>query len=266
MPEGDTVHKIARYLRPRLLGARVAEVRVGFRDTQMLAGHRIAGVQAHGKHLLLEFEHDWVLRSHLGLHGTWHRYAHEERWKKPERQASIVLTTDEEVLVCFNAKEVEISRSRGLAAHALAARLGPDLLAPRFDPAEAVARARERQAPVSPLVDVLLDQRIACGIGNVYKCELLFLAGRDPLTQLGAIDDAALGAIYAEARALLQRNLGGGPRRTRFDDAGAPLWVYGRRGEPCLRCGTPIQYTRMGSDMRSTYWCPRCQPKARATS
>ena len=122
MPEGDTVHKLARYLRPRLVGTRVGEVRIGFRDTSMLSGRRIAAVQAHGKHLLLEFDNDWSLRSHLGLHGTWHRYAHDERWKKPERQAAIVMTTDEEVLVCFNAKEVEILRSRGLGARALAAR------------------------------------------------------------------------------------------------------------------------------------------------
>lgn len=260
MPEGDTIHKLARYLRPRLLGARANALRVGYRDTSLLLGHRITGVHAHGKHLFIDFDNDWTLRSHLGLYGSWHRYHPGERWKKPQRRASVVLETDEETYVCFNAREVQIYRRRGIDRRDLPGRLGPDLLDERLDLTEVVARARALLAPEAPLVDVLLDQRIACGIGNVYKSELLFLERRHPLQRLGELDDEALASLFGQARELLLRNLEDGPRSTRErEDAEGPLWVYGRRGRPCLVCAAPVRYTRMGRHMRSTYWCPGCQ-------
>ncbi|MGD8497770.1 MAG: DNA-formamidopyrimidine glycosylase family protein, partial [Chromatiales bacterium] len=111
MPEGDTIHKLARYMRPRLVGARTITVRSGYRDTHMLSGERVANVDARGKHLIVAFDNGWLLRSHLGMHGSWHRYAHDEPWKRPERQATIVLETDDEVFVCFNAKEVQVIRT-----------------------------------------------------------------------------------------------------------------------------------------------------------
>lgn len=260
MPEGDTIHKLARYIRPRLVGTRTITVRSGYRDTHMLSGQRVAGVDAHGKHLVVAFENGWLLRSHLGMFGAWHRYGHGETWKKPERQATIVLETPDEVFVCFNAKEVQIMRTRGPVARSFATRLGPDLAAGEFDVSSAVRRAREILEPDTPIADVLLDQRAASGIGNVYKSEVLFLARQDPKRPLGEVGDTVLGESYLLARQLLRKNLVGGPRVTRFEDDNAgPLWVYGRRDQPCFECGAPIRYTRLGRHMRSTYWCPACQ-------
>ena len=111
------------------------------------------------------------------------------------------------------------------------------------------------------MADVLLDQRVACGIGNVYKSELLFLHRVHPLAPLGTVGDSVLLTLYRNAAVLLDRNLRPGPRITRFEnDTGGRLWVYRRAGLPCFECGSTIHYQRCGKDWRSTYWCPVCQP------
>lgn len=260
MPEGDTIHKLARFMRPRLVGARVVTMRSRYSDTHMLSGHRVASVDAHGKHLVVAFDSGWLLRNHLGMYGSWHHYGHDETWKLPDRQAHIVLETDVEVFVCFKAKEVQVMRAHGAMARAFANRLGPDLAGQEFDGRAAVKRAREILEPETPIADVLLDQRAASGIGNVYKSEVLFLARQLPMAQFSEVGDPVLGGLYALARELLRQNLSGGPRITRFEGDGAGhLWVYGRRDQPCFECETPIRCMRLGQHMRSTYWCPECQ-------
>ena len=121
-------------------------------------------------------------------------------------------------------------------------------------------RAREFLPGDAPLADVLLDQRVAAGIGNVYKSEVLFIEGRLPQTPQSAVGDADLHDAFALASNLLRRNLGGGPRVTRFEGDGAGrLWVYGRRDRPCLRCEGTIAGGRFGAGNRATFWCPGCQ-------
>jgi endonuclease-8 len=110
---------------------------------------------------------------------------------------------------------------------------------------------------------VLLDQRIACGIGNVYKSEACFAVGRHPATPIGDLDDAGRRELFATAAAQLQANLGGGPRTTAGPVPGT-LAVYGRARRSCRRCGSPIEYGRVGTSARSTYWCPTCQPVGRS--
>jgi endonuclease-8 len=125
-------------------------------------------------------------------------------------------------------------------------------------------RCVELVEPSTLLVDLLLDQRIAAGIGNVYKCEVLFLEGCAARQTLAETEPGRLGALYRRAAALLQENLGGGPRATRPNhDGRGHLWVYGRAGRPCLRCGTAIARDRIGAAPRTTYWCPTCQPRQR---
>ncbi len=261
MPEGDTIFQVATALRPRLVGETLRRVLLARQSgAQELEGRRVEAVTAKGKHLFIELEGGITLRSHLGLYGSWHRYPHGESWLKPARWASIVLETGREVFVCFHAREVELMRSAGLRRGDLLRRLGPDLVGPEVAVDEVLARAREFLDPEAPLVDVLLDQRPACGIGNIYKSEVLFLAGVDPHTPLGEVSDVVLGRLYTLARELLRRNLDGGPRVTRIAAEGPRLWVYGRRGRPCLRCASLIRRVRSGRDLRSTYWCPRCQP------
>lgn len=260
MPEGDTVHKLAAALRIRLCGHITRGLKLKRLDASALVGCKVSNVSSHGKHLFLEFENGLVLRSHLGMYGAWHQYPPTEAWRKPVWQASIVLETDQRVFVCFNAKEVEILPAQGYRLVDARRRLGPDLIQERLAPDVLVGRARALLGPEVPLVDLLLDQRVAAGIGNVYKSEVLFLEGQPPLAPLAATPSPVIVALFRTAAELLRRNLQGGPRVTRpRDDGRGRLWVYGRAALPCLRCGAEIQRRTMGANRRVTYWCPDCQ-------
>ena len=261
MPEGDTIHKIARAIAPRLEGRTLASFRMSGDPTLDLRGRRVDLVEARGKHLLVAIEGDLLVRTHLGMHGSWHRYSTGERWKRPERQASVVLATENDVFVCFNAKESECVRVRGARANAALERLGPDLVAeedPDFD--DIVARAEHMLEAEAPVVDALLHQGIACGIGNVYKAEVLFLHRLHPLRRLETLEEGQLEELYRTARRLLRENLHGGARATRTARDGAgELWVYGRGGRECFECGERIASEVLGRGRRITYWCPACQ-------
>jgi len=262
MPEGDTIHTIARFIAPRLAERTVRNVRMADAvGAKRCKGRQVRLVEARGKHLLIELDNDTVLRSHLGMYGAWHHYAVDERWRKPRWQASLVIATDDDVFVCFNAKEVELLDSPSVRERILCTRLGPDLIHEDTDIGLVVRRARELVEGDTLLGDVLLDQRVACGIGNVYKSEVLFIEGWLPHTTLEQVGDDVLGAYYATAADLLRLNTRGGRRVTRFEkDKAGRLWVYGRRGLPCLRCDDgQVVAARLGKHHRGTYWCPSCQ-------
>lgn len=167
MPEGDTVHKLAAYLSPLLTGRCLTLGRVRDRPDAELDGQLVTGVSAHGKHLFIHFDDGRILRTHLGMRGSWHHYRAGEAWQKPVRQAAVELHASGQVLVCFNPMQVQLDRNRSPTQRALASHLGPDLLATALDTERIVARARTLLGPDTPLVDVLLDQRVAAGIGNV---------------------------------------------------------------------------------------------------
>ena len=163
------------------------------------------------------------------------------------------------VAVCFSAPVVELVEEP--AAHPRLAALGPDLCRPDADLAEAVARL-DRLAAGTEVGVALLDQRIACGVGNVYKSEVLFACGIDPFTPLEDVSLPQRRRLLETAADLLQANLDtSGPRST--TPGGRPgrggLAVYGRAGRPCRHCGTPIRTRRQGEAARATYWCPTCQ-------
>jgi endonuclease-8 len=146
------------------------------------------------------------------------------------------------------------NRPLGPAAH-----LGPDLcdVAPDLD--EVLRRAAALLGPDVPACDLLLDQRVAAGIGNVYKSEVLWACGVHPLVPLGRLDDGARRRLFVTAHRLLRANLRPGRRVTHAATPGGQA-VYRRSARPCPRCGTPIEWDRLGRHARSTYWCPRCQP------
>jgi endonuclease-8 len=263
MPEGDTIHKLAGYLREHLVGRTLANATALGRPLA-LQGQAVTAADAQGKHLLLRFAGGAVLRTHLGMYGSWHRYRADGPAPRVRGRVSIALTVAgpplAEVFACYNAKEVELLPAGSVRERALAAHLGDDLLGTDPDLARIATLARQLLAPDTLLVDVLLDQRVAAGIGNVYKSELLFLAGLAPATRLGQASDDTLRSIYADARRWLSANLGGGPRTTRTTADGAGrLWVYNRGGRPCHRCRTPIVSARLGARPRGTWWCPTCQ-------
>lgn len=267
MPEGDTLHRTAAGLRPHLVGRRVvaARARESGPAVRTLVGRTVVGVEAVGKNLLLRFDDGRTLRTHLRMRGAWHRYRPGEPWRRPAARASLVLEVEGAVAVCFDAPTVELLDGRAERIHPALAGLGPDLLAPEFDLDAAVGRLAAPNLAERPIAEVLLDQRVVAGIGNVYKSEVCFVAGIDPFTPVGALSAAARRAIVATARRLMLENARPGApvrRRTTGPADGAvagALWVYRRAGRPCRRCGTPIAGRSHGDPPRRTYWCPRCQ-------
>jgi endonuclease VIII len=204
-----------------------------------------------------------VLRTHMRMHGSWHIYRPGERWQRPPREMRIVIGTADFVAVAFNVPDAEFERGIDVGARDAIARLGPDLLAPDFDAAEAVRRLQARGAMT--IAEALLDQRALAGIGNVFKSEVLFEGGVEPFAAVATIAEDRLAALVAIARRQLAANVapshGGYGRRTTGRLAPSEgLWVYGRGGRPCRRCGTPISFAKQGVGARPTYWCPTCQP------
>jgi endonuclease-8 len=269
MPEGDTIHKAALAMRPLLEGVRLEAVRLrGGREAARFRDRAVARVEARGKHLLIHTEDGPCLRVHLGMYGRWHRYPRGAVWRRPARSASCVVETGDVSLVCFRAREVEVLDLPPRWSRALAD-LGPDLVDPSADLDDVVARARRWSHGDRPIHEVLLDQRVAAGIGNVFKSEVLFTEGIHPETPLAALGDDALRRLFAEAALQLRANVRPGARVTRGlrpGDAphrpGQPRHhVYGRASEPCLTCGAGLMSARRGEQARVTYWCPACQPE-----
>lgn len=266
MPEGDTIWRAATALHAALAGRVVTAFSTTSPDISpdaaaAIPGRTVARVEARGKHLLMAFARDGdevVLHTHMRMNGSWHIYRAGERWRAAARRARVVVETAEFVAPCFDAPVIELLRGRDVARHPALAALGPDAMTDTFDLDAALARVRAD--PSREIGVALLDQRSVAGLGNVLKSETLFTAGVSPFARVRDLDEPTLRALLAEGHRLLVLNRAGSGRRTRFAlDQRQRLWVYGRAGEPCFRCGTPIGSAQQGEDARRTYWCPACQ-------
>lgn len=229
-------------------------------DEQPITGRTIDRVTAEGKHLLIHFTGDLTLRTHMRMHGSWHLYRPGERWRKPRREMRIVIATEPWVAVGFNVPVAEFHDARSLARQEDLAAIGPDFLAESFDFEEALRRMRAR--PDRSIGDVLLNQRVAAGVGNEYKSEILFLSGISPARRVDELSDEQLLGALKHARRLMLANVRmrtAARVTTGSLDRQKRTFVYGRGGKPCRRCGTRIEFARQGVDARVTYWCPKCQ-------
>jgi endonuclease VIII len=262
VPEGDTLFRTAARLRPALAGhalTRFEAMRlVGDRPR---IGTRIDDVEARGKHLLVHFDGGLTLRTHLRMTGSWHIYRDGERWRKGVHLARAVVGADSGwVAVCFQAPVVE-TYHRVLGDPVPLASLGPDLCVEASLNDEVLDTVLERVAALTDdrtqVGEALLDQRIAAGVGNVYKSEVCFACGVDPFTAVADLDAAAGRRLWDNTARQLRANLERASRIT-WGDGQA---VYGRRGQPCPRCGTPVRAARQGEQARVTYWCPSCQAR-----
>jgi endonuclease-8 len=279
VPEGDTVWNTARVLQRALAGARLtgSDFRVPQLATTDLTGWTVRESASRGKHLLLRLTapapdepaahapaqghpvadagRDWTLHSHLRMDGAWRAYAPGERWAaRPAHLIRVVLRSAGAVAVGYHLHELALvptAEEDSLVGH-----LGPDLLGADWDPAEAVRRLAAH--PQATIGEALLDQRNLAGVGNLYKCEVLFLRGVSPWTPVGAVPDLA--GTVALAQRLLAANRGRWTQSTTGSlHRGQTSYVYGRRAQPCRRCGTAIRKEELGD--RVTYWCPVCQPE-----
>ena len=261
MPEGDTVWRAARRLDEALSGRMLTrtDVRVPAYATWDLAGASVVETLSRGKHLLtrIDGEQPWTLHTHLKMEGGWRVLRRGQRWPRPAHTARVVLETADAVAVGFQLGVVEfVARDD---EDSIVGHLGPDLLGPDWDADDAVARLR--QDTERAIKEALLDQTRLAGVGNMYACEVCFLSGVAPQTRVGDVPD--LPRMVARAHQLLDHNRHRAVQSTTGDLArGRNLWVYGRGGRPCRRCGTRIVQTEMGEEGRKrvTYHCPSCQP------
>lgn len=264
MPEGDTILKAARILDRALAGSVVTkfEPRVASAMRPLKNGAQsITKVDAAGKNLLMFFSDGFVLRTHLRMNGAWHLYRHGERWRAPGHAVRVVIETAEWVAIAVNVPVVEWVRERELAHHAPVANLGPDVLRDPFDEDEVIRRARLQ--PDVAISEILLDQTVLAGVGNVFKSEVMFAAGISPHTAVSALTDEQLRHVLSITRKQMRANVGehsAGRTTTGRMNPEEKLWVYRRAGLACRVCGATIEFRRTGPNARSTYWCPACQP------
>lgn len=267
MPEGDTIHRAARSIAAAVEGGIVTDAfahpRTGV-DAAVMIGRVVRAVEPRGKHLLIWLARparaEVALHTHLRMSGSWHVYAAGQAWTRPRRQATVWLATADWMVVCFNAPVCALLSAEQVERHPVLAGLGPDLAASAPDLAE--VRGRMDAQGARPLADVLLDQRVFTGVGNVYKSELCWLHRVHPLTPVAKLDGATRDALVADAARLLARNVASASSARVTTTSGEPgrLYVYGRGGRPCRRCGTRLRCALLGEPARRTVWCPDCQP------
>jgi len=250
MAEGDTILRAARRLDAALSGETVTASAPNPRGRaariERLDGRRLDRVDSHGKNLLLHFG-DLVLHSHMGMNGSWHVYPRGGRWRKPRRSAWAVLVGETQEAVQFGGPTLRLLPAARLGSDPQLARLGPDILAPDFDPAAAVHRLRAH--PDRTLGDALLDQNLVAGIGNIFKSEACFAARLDPWRPLADLDDDELAAVLAAARELMLQAVA----------SGRHSYAVYRARRPCPVCGGRLVSRGQGDANRTTYWCPVCQ-------
>ena len=256
MPEGDTIFRAARTLNEALAGRTVTHFESVFsrisraNDHFTIQGRTIERVDARGKHLLMWFSGDLVLRTHMRMHGVWHLYRRGTRWRRPHSDMRLVIGTSEYEAVAFNVPVAELIRAGDLERSPAVRHLGPDILAEAFDAAEAAQRIE--MTPEIDIAEALLNQQAVAGIGNIFKCEALYASGLDPFTYVADLSREDIARVVEKARRLMRASVAG--RRMVFS-------VYGRGGRPCRRCGTTIARHKDGHEARVTYWCPRCQAR-----
>lgn len=262
MPEGDTVWLTAKRLTDALAGTPV--VRSDIRTPRLalvdLTGRTMSEAVGVGKHLLMRFDDGHTLHSHLRMDGSWFlRPTGSGRRRGPDHAIRAILGTAEWEAVGYRIHDLSVLRTEDEAR--VVGHLGPDILAPDWDDTgRDIALATITARPDATIGEAVLDQRNLAGIGNLYKLESLFVQRVNPFLTVGEVD---VGAVLDTAHRLMLANRDHPAQTTTgYTGRGNEHWVYGRLGEPCLRCRTPINRAEQGvpPQQRVTYWCPRCQP------
>jgi endonuclease-8 len=279
MPEGDTIYRAARTLHKALAGKTVTAfetqlAKIASRDDdQPVTGRVVEKVEARGKWCLVHFSGDLILVTHMLMSGSWHIYKTGEKWFAGRRHMRVAITCGEYQAVAFNVPVVEFHTARSLERYSQVPKLGPDILAEGFtvEAGAAALNARALSHPDDEVAVVLLNQRVLAGLGNVYKSEVAFAAGVNPFRRMCTLTQREVEGMAERSLKYMQANVvdgsgeaivtySGNRRTTRSMDRSDRLWVYGRQGQECRRCGSLIEMRKQGEQARSTYWCPSCQP------
>jgi len=275
MPEGDTIYRAARTLNLALAGQTITFFesalprlsRVEF--DQGVVGRTVEKVAARGKWLLMYFSGDLILLSHMLMSGSWHIYRPAETWQRPRYDMRVVIGTAKILAVAFKVPIAEFHTAASLTRREGFKSVGPSTLAENFDESEVIARLRAR--PELEIGVGLLTQSLLSGIGNVFKSEICFACGINPFRTVSDLTDDDLKCLVSKARKFMLANVTEWSgdriatyvpmrRTTSRANVSERLWVYKRTGEPCRHCGSAIVSRKQGFDVRTSFWCPRCQP------
>jgi endonuclease VIII len=279
MPEGDTIYRAARALQRAIGGKVVTGFETGLaklarvNDDAPIVGRVVEKVESRAKWCLVYFSGDLILVTHMLMSGSWHLYRPGERWKMPRSAMRVVIRTADWEAVAFNVQVAEFHTARSLERSSQVPKLGPDILADEFTVESGVARlaAYGRENPDAEIAVVLLNQRVVAGLGNVYKSEIAFAARVNPFRAMRTITPREMEVMVEFAQRYMKANVADGKgdgivtytgnrRTTHAMDHEERLWVYGRQGRECRRCGALVMMRKQGAQARSTYWCPECQP------
>lgn len=275
MPEGDTVFRTARSMGRALVGKAITGFRSNyplltrFHDDTPITGQTVDNVESRGKWLLIHFSGGATLVTHMLMNGSWHLYRTGERWRRLARDMRIVLENREYQAVAFTVPVAKIYTAQALAREKRIPPAGVDVLSADFD--AAAAATRMRACADEEIGDVLLHQQVMAGVGNVFKSEVCFVEGVNPFCLVRALSDLQVEALIRTSQKLVAANVledsgnmivtyRGQQRRTTHNASPQEsLWVYGRSGAPCRKCGAAIRHRLQGPDARVTFWCPLCQ-------
>jgi endonuclease-8 len=260
VPEGDVVWNTARRLHEALAGRVLtrSDFRVPRYATVNLTGQTVTEALSRGKHLLIRTDRGLTVHTHLKMEGSWRIQPAAGRPPAQSHQLRVLLANAEWITAGYQLGITEVLRTA--REDQVTGHLGPDLLGPDWDPAEAVRRLTN--APGRPVGEALLDQRNLAGAGVIFATEMLFLRGIDPWRTVGSVSADDLTALVELGHQLLDANKELPGHVTTADTRpGRENWAYGRAGRPCRRCGTPIRKGQQGppGQERPRYWCPTCQ-------
>jgi endonuclease-8 len=280
MPEGDTIFRAARTLHRALAG----NVVTGFETVlpklsrvefdSGVTGRTIESVEANGKWMSMNFSGGLILLTHMLMNGSWHIYRPGEAWQRRQIDMRIVLKTEKIWAVAFNVPVAEFHTEDTLRRRPGFRNLGQDVLSADFNAALSAEHLRSRKDLQVGVA--LLTQSLMAGLGNVYKSEVCFACGINPFRRVESLSEVEVSCLVETARKFLLANVTdtagdqittytGMRRTTGRANSEERLWVYGRRNQPCRKCGTPVESRKQGEDARTTFWCPACQPQQRAS-
>lgn len=238
-------HPMVRFDAPKLIGP-VPQ-----------AGRMVETIEARGKHLEVMWDDGIVLDTHLKGKSEWHVYRQGSPWRRSWDQLRASIQTDDFVAVCFDAPNVETYRQPDRQRHPGRGRLGPDLTRVA-DPSEAVDLLLSYPEREARLRDVMVDQHVMQGVGNVYRCEVLWAAELSPWAHISDLTHHDAMLIVSTAAKMVRVNQGR-VRRATTQHTTAGLAVYGRCGQGCIRCHDTVEAQPVGRSGRMLYWCPGCQ-------
>ncbi|MDF2732173.1 MAG: nei [Desertimonas sp.] len=261
MPEGDSIHHTAAAMRIALVDKKM----VRFDAPHLIgvvpkAGRTIVRIESESKHLEIEWDDGIILHTHLRKSGFWDLYRKDDIWQRPHREMRALIDTSAWTAVCFNAPTVETYREPGISRHPWFGRLGPDLGSVDADLdrcVELLLSYDDRRAPIS---EVLLDQRVFCGVGNLYRSEVLWACEVHPFAAIGDLGEALARRIVHVAARLVRANLVA-EEQVALPGVPGGLGVYGRTGQGCYRCAETVRARHRDTHERILYWCPGCQTR-----